>query len=423
MIKSNLILFCLIILTNYLFAQQDNVFLKREYWKEKPTLEKVKEDFSKGNSLSDLDEHDFDAAGWAILENTQNEIIKFIIQQDGNDVNKLTHDGRTYIFWAAYKNNLELMNYLINQGARTDLIDSHGYSLVNFCAVTGQLNTEIYDLCIEKGSVITKEFNKDGASPLLLLISFMETKDQITYFTEKGLSLKSLDNLGNNAFVYAAKSGNMTMMKLLLEMGMDPHVNNDAALFFAAKGMRKKPNKLPVFKYLETLGLNLGSLNKENQNLLHLLSASNKDTVLLKYLMDKGVSMDYTDSKGSAPISIAVERNNIEALSLYFKNKGDFSVISEGGNSLAHKAVKHQDWKLMEIIIKNDIDINLKNDDGMTVLHLAAMTGESIMFLKKILDAGADKNITTEFGENAYNLVMENELLNQKIDELKFLIP
>ena len=159
MIKSNLILFCLIILTNYLFAQQDNVFLKREYWKEKPTLAKVKEDFSKGNSLSDLDEHDFDAAGWAILENTQNEIIKFIIQQDGNDVNKLTHDGRTYIFWAAYKNNLELMNYLINQGARTDLIDSHGYSLVNFCAVTGQLNTEIYYLCIEKGSVITKEFN------------------------------------------------------------------------------------------------------------------------------------------------------------------------------------------------------------------------------------------------------------------------
>ena len=77
----------------------------------------------------------------------------------------------------------------------------------------------------------------------------------------------------------------------------------------------------------------------------------------------------------------------------------------------------------MELIIKNDIDINLKNDDGMTVLHLAAMTGESIMFLKKILDAGADKNITTEFGENAYNLVMENELLNHKIDELKFLIP
>ncbi len=423
MIKSNLILCCFIIFTNYLFAQQDNVFLGREYWKQKPTLEKVKEDFSKGNSLSELDEHDFDAAGWAILENTQNEIIKFIIQQEGNDVNKLTHDGRTYIFWAAYKNNLKLMNYLINQGARTDLIDSHGYSLVNFCAVTGQLNTEIYDLCIEKGSVITKELNDAGANPLLLLISFMETKEQINYFTEKGLSLKSLDSTGNNAFVYAAKSGNMTMMKILLEMGMDPRKNNDAALFFAARGMRKKPNKLPVFKYLETLGLNLGSLNKENQNLLHLLSASNKDTVLLKYLMDKGVSMDHTDSKRSTPISIAVERNNIEALSLYFKSKGDFSVISEDGNSLAHKAVKHEDWKLMELIIKNNIDINLKNDDGMTVLHLAAMTGESIVFLKKILDAGADKNITTEFGESAYNLVMENELLNQEIDELKFLIP
>lgn len=420
--KNILILFCFLISTNPVFTQYDNVFLTRAYWKEKPTLEKVKKDVAKGNSLSQLDRNDFDAAGLSILENTQNAIIEFIIEQKGNNVNKLIHDGRTYIFWAAYKNNLALMKYLINQGARTDLIDSHGYSLVNFCAVTGQLNTEIYDLCIEKGSVITKELNNDGANPLLLLISFMETNEQIIYFTEKGLSLRSADSEGNNAFVYAAKSGNLTMMKILLKEGMDPRINNDAALFFAAKGMRKKPNKLPIFKYLETLGLNVRSFNKENENLLHLLSASSKDTVLLKYLLEKGVSIDKINSKGSTPISLAVEKQNMDALFLYAKNKGDFSMISKEGNSLVHKAVKHENWELMELVLERN-DINLKNDDGMTALHLAAMTGENIDFIETLLAAGADKNITTTFGETAYNLAMENELLNKDVDALKFLIP
>ena len=198
----------ILILSNTILAQDENIFLTRDYWKAKPSIEKVKEDIANGNSPSELDRYDFDAIGWAILENTDDEILKHLLAQDGNDVNKLTHDGRTYIFWAAYKNKLAFMHYLLENGARTDIIDSHGYSLVNFCAVTGQLNTEIYDLCIEQGSVITEEFNNDGANPLLLLSSFIENEQQIEYFTDKGLTLTRLDNKGNNAFVYASRSGN-----------------------------------------------------------------------------------------------------------------------------------------------------------------------------------------------------------------------
>lgn len=423
MMKVYVFLSTILILSNTILAQDENIFLTRDYWKAKPSIEKVKDDIANGNSPSELDRYDFDAIGWAILENTDDEILKHLLAQDGNDVNKLTHDGRTYIFWAAYKNKLAFMHYLLENGARTDIIDSHGYSLVNFCAVTGQLNTEIYDLCIEQGSVITEEFNNDGANPLLLLSSFIENEQQIGYFTDKGLTLTRLDNKGNNAFVYASRSGNMFMMNLLLDLNMDPRINNDAAFFYAARGMRGKPNKLALFKHLESLGLDIKTHNEKGQNLLHLLSRSNKDTLLLNYLVARGVSLNQKDDEGISALSVAVQRKNFTALALCEFYKADFSVVDNNGLTLLHKAVEHEEWALMDLILKHKVDINAKNNEGMTALHLASMSGESINFIKSMLSAGADKQIRTEFGENAYDLAIENELMNKNLKDLKILLP
>lgn len=423
MIKKIAVLITVTMLAHTFLGQAENIFLSRSYWKEKPTLEKVKFDIAEGHNPSELDRYDFDAIGWSILEDTDDEIIKYLLTQEGNGVNKLTHDGRTYIFWAAYKNKLALMKYLLEKGARTDIIDSHGYSLVNFCAVTGQLNTEIYDLCIQQGSKLSEEFNNDGANPLLLLSSFIENEQQIAYFTNKGLSIATTDSKGNNAFVYASKSGNMFMMTHLLDLDMDPRVNNDAALFYAAKGMRRKPNKLPLYKYLESLGLDIKAKNKQNQNLLHQLFKSNKDTSLLSYLIENGVSINQRDHEGMTPLTIAVQRKNLQALTLCELNKADFSITDSEGSNLLHVAVEHEDIDLIELLLKHGVDINAKNNDGMTALHLAAMSGENINFISSMLAAGADKNIRTEFGENAYELAMENELMNKNTKDLKILIP
>ena len=155
-------------------AQDTNVFLDRDYWKNNPSIETIKADMAKGHSVSALNAFAFDAVSWALIEQTDNATITFLLQQDGNDVNKLTHDGRTYIFWAAYRDNLEMMEYLVNKGAKTDIIDSHGYSLLNFAAVTGQLNTKLYDFCIAKGANPAKEVNHDGANALLLVAPFLK---------------------------------------------------------------------------------------------------------------------------------------------------------------------------------------------------------------------------------------------------------
>ena len=254
----NYIIILIIVFANYNFyAQVDNIFHNRDFWKTKPSINQVDSCIKAGNSPSELDKFAFDATSWAIIEDNSDETVKYLMSMEGNDVNKKTHDGRTYIFWAMYRNNLDLMNYLVKSGAKTDIIDSHGYSLMNFGAVTGQLNTKLYDFCLENGANIKKQKNNDGANPLLLVSPFMEDENLIAYFTEKGIDINETDNNGNGIFNYSAKRGNQKIMDLLIKKGInykENPISNTNAMIFASYGTRKFQNSLGTYKYLDSIG-------------------------------------------------------------------------------------------------------------------------------------------------------------------------
>lgn len=422
MIKYLFLLF-LIGITTLVKAQESNVFLNRDYWKTNPSIEEVKREIQKGHSISELDRYDFDAVSWAILENVDNTTIKQMIMMDGNGAHKITHDGRSYVFWAAYKNNLDLMSFLIEKGTDMKLIDAHGYSLANFCAVTGQMNTELYELCIQHGSVLSEEKNKDGANALLLIIPFLTDSEMIRYFESKGLDVKSIDANGNNAFVYAARSGNKKMMKLFVDRGMDPKINNSSALFFAARGMRRKPNGLDVYQYLDSLGLDLKAVNSEKNNLLHVLARKSEDSILLEYLVEKGVGVNDKNTKGETPIMKAIQSNNKVSLNVLNRNESDFDVQDNDGNTLWHHAIEHEDKEICLLLLKYNVELNAMNQQGMSALHLACMKGKNVDHLSFLVESGADINQKTEFGELPYDLALENELLNKNIDQINFLKP
>ena len=106
---------------------QENIFFKRSFWENKPSIEEVKNNINDINSLTALNPNGFDAIVYAILSETPNETIKHLLTYKGNGVNKRTHDKRTYVFWAAYKGNIKLMRYLIEKGARMDFKDAHHF--------------------------------------------------------------------------------------------------------------------------------------------------------------------------------------------------------------------------------------------------------------------------------------------------------
>lgn len=476
---------------------QNNLFLTKPFWEKNPSIEELKNNMSKINSISELNERGFDPVVYAIQGGASNSTIEYLIEKEGNSVNKLTHHKRTYIFWAASKNNVELMKYLIDHGANLDIRDSHNYSVLTFAATTGQTNKKIYDLCIASGMAVKNDLNENGANALLLLIGSLTDLEMVEYFENKGLSINDLDNLGSGVFNYAARSGNKKIQDKLIARGIavdlvDSKGNN--AILVASKGSRRKTNSLAYFKYLEEKGVKVNITNKRGVNAIHNLAFSSKEVASIEYFESKGVPTDISDARGNNALMNASSRNNIEVIK-YLRSKtkdinhqnnegnsaltnavsknshhivqylikegADINVVDTDGYNLSsyliksynndrannfrnkfealktsgvdflkkqkdnstylHLAVEKRDINLLKMLENIPVDVNAKNEDGLTALHMVAMTSSDEKILKYLLFIGADKNIKTEFEETAYELAKENELLKLNNINIEFL--
>ncbi|CEN40738.1 putative ankyrin repeat protein [Capnocytophaga cynodegmi] len=488
MVMKRVIFFLCFFVPGFLLAQK-NIFLSNDYWKTKPTVEQVKQKIAEGNNPTELNERAYDAVSLAINNGTPYETILFLLSLEGNEVDKLTHDKRTYLFWAAFQNNLPLINYLLQKGADVNVKDSHMYTPLLFAAVRGNINTELYDILINKGANINEK-NENGANALLLAIPHMKDLKEAQYFIKKGLSLKSIDNNGDDALFYAARNGNQKIINQLIKKGLNPKTLNNKGqnlMFAAAEGSRKKTNNLEFFKYIESLGVSPNQKDKEGLTPLFTLSSRHKDIAVLNYFLDKGNSVNQLDKEGNTPLINASSRNSLEVVSLlenkssninatnsqghsaltsavarntsdvvsYLIKKGadinvkdvkgntlvyyllesytprdikkfdekwniltekglNFAQNQEKGNNIYHLAVDKADLNLLQKVVSVNVDINVKNQDGLTPLHKAAMTAKNLDIIKFLLEKEANKTITTDFEETAYDLAKENEALKDK---------
>ncbi|RED45570.1 ankyrin repeat protein [Winogradskyella eximia] len=473
------------------FAQNKNIFLDREFWKTQPTVEIIKEKINKGNNPAEANGNNFDGVVYATLQDAPLETITYLISQKGNDVNKLTHDGRTYAFWAAFKGNDELVKYLLEHGAKTNITDDKGNSIINFAAGSGQQNTKVYDLVIKYGADIQKDLNPDGANALLLAAPNDPDFKLVSYFQSKGLDINSVDSEGNGIFNYVTKKGQIESLNALLKQGIK---GTDQAFIFAANGARGAANGIEVYKYLESVGLNPNVYDKEGVSPLHILAARSKDEEVIDFLIAKGLVVSTKDHKGNNALMHAASKNSVEIVKLlaenlktyndtnkkgqsaltlavggntsdvveFLINKGskttivdnegnnliyylidsystrnkevfskkmallkankvNLAQVQKNGNNWFHLAAEKNSLDLLKLALNMNQDINAKNSEGNTALHLAALKANDDSVLKFLIENGAKKDIVTDFEESAYDLAQENELLKKNNVSIEFL--
>lgn len=477
---------------------QNNIFLSRDYWKLNPSIDKIKNDILNGNDPTQMNFYGFDAVVYSLLENVNYPSIKYLLEIEGNELEKKTHDSRTYIFWAAYKANLKIMDYLLRKDVQTNIYDSNGNNPITFAASTGQKNIEVYNLFEKYGSILTDEINRDGANILLLICPFLEDYKEIEYFTSKGFSIEDKDLKGNNIFNYSSKKGNISFLKKLVEKGVNPKITSKDgwnAISFACQGTRNHSNSLNTFKYLESLGIEVNFTLKNGFTPIHLLVNKYKDPDIFNYFIKKGVDVNQQDINGNTAFINAAFKNDIKIIDLLFKSvdninlsnkKGITALMSAvqnnspsvvsyllengsdpflkdiydnniafyliesfkrenleqfnnkvtllntygfeiddtpqgGGNSLIHITAKKMDLDLVKWLMQYKLNINQKNEEGNTALHIVAMKAKNDKILKFLIRNGANKEIKTDFNESAMDLALENELLLKNKINLNFL--
>ena len=443
--KKNIFISFALVITLFATAQQKNTLLDQSFWKTAPDVTTVKTEIAKGNSPSELNPMSFDATVMAINSDAPVATIKFLLEQPGNEVNKSTHDNRIYLHWAANKGNVEIVEYLINKKSDINLEDSHGSTPIAMAANSGQKNTAVYDAFFKAGIDPKKKY-KDGANLLLMAIPSDKDFTLTNYFVSKGLSLKDTDANGNTAFNYVAKTGNIPLLKSLLEKGVK---YTDNALIFAAQGSRRESNTIETYKYLvEDLKIKPTTISKSGETVLHFLAAKPNQIENIKYFVSKGVDVNKADNegntalinaaardiaavefllpltkningqnnKGEAALTIAIKTGTPETAALLLNKGANVKILDKEGNNLGYYLVQSyrpagrgpetnapkQDPFNAKIKLLQDkgLDLAAPQKDGSTLYHVAVVKN-NLDLLKKIDDLKIDINAKNNDGLTA----------------------
>lgn len=401
-------------------AQTKNAFLDRAFWKTNPTVNQIELKITKVNNPIKLNRYGFDAVVYAILENASTETIKHLLSKKGNDVNKLTHDGRTYIFWASYKNNMKIVKHLLNAGAKTDVIDDKGYSVSNFTAAAGVENIALYDLLIKNGANITKDKTPRGANALLLITPNLTNFKMVDYFISKGLKLKSTDKDGNGVFNYTAQKGNKEMLNLLIKKGLSyKNLNKKGgnAMLFATRGSRGGYNSLSFFKYLENLGIKVNITNNEGKTPLHNLAYSNKDFASINYFINKGVKINQADKNGNTALINASSRNSLDIIKLLISKTTNINHVNKEGQTALTRAIRNKS-NILQFLIEKGANVNIVDAKGNHLGYYLFNTFSSKNIkefenkLTYLTAKGLDVSKKQKDGNTLYHMAVSNQNLS-----------
>lgn len=420
-------------------AQTQNVLLDRSFWKTNPDLHTVQQKIMEGNDATQFNANAFDATVYALLEKADDAVIEYLLSLDGNTIHKKTHDSRTYLHWAAYAGKTQVVEKLLKDGASVSALDSHGNTPLTFAANSGQMDTAVYDTFIKYGVNLSEEVNEDGANALLLLAPYITKEETFSYFTDHNLDLHSVDDNGNGIFNYAAKKGNINVLKLLVEKGVDYKSLNNLggnAFLFAAQGTRGHSNSLEVYKYLGELGLDPNIVTKQGNTPLHRIAYNVKEPEIFDFFLKAGADVNLADADGNTAFLNAASRNTPEIVSLLAENVKDYNYRNHDGQTALMLAVRDNNIDVVSFLLKKGSRVLEKDNNGNSLAtYLLASFNErntsEFEAKRKLLQAkGLQLNTIQAEGNTLYHLAAkENSLqlfkllegldisLNKKNDE------
>jgi len=230
----------------------------------------------------------------------------------GADVNQTTRYGWSPLLAATQNQNYQMGKFLIERGANVNLANKGGWTPLYLA--TDNRN-------IEGGDYPTREADLDSLAYITLLIDkganvnarITESTETRTVFTNQWLNEE-----GATAFLRAAQSGDLALLKLLVARGADPKINTKLGVtpLAAAAGIgwvegvtreRSTQETVASIKYLLSLGINPNFQADTGRVALH--GAAHKGaTEVVKVLVAAGAKMDVrdfgnTDNRGSPELS------------------------------------------------------------------------------------------------------------------------
>ena len=375
------------------------------------------------------------------IANGNFELIKKIASIDKIDINQVNEDGHTVLHKESVLRNTPLAIALMEAGANPTILDKNGNSFLFLVLSKGLESLEI----IEKAVRLKYDINTKNSQNKTLLMEcinlYLNTPgenqelrnshlEMAKELMRLGVNVDSVDNRNENAFFLVTRSENKELINIFLEncnINLN-HKNIDDETVLSILVLRGIKTA-ELIKYYLQKGANPDIQNVDGKTIIEILldiilhlqnkkeldfkyeSQLNSDaeypTVLELILTNSTIDLNNYNSKGEPLFFDSIIYFNFKLFKLLRIKNINLNQKDKDGNNIIFKLMEENykdlipDKKLylntIKSLINSGVDINAKNKEGLTALHIAV--GEKCEYtLRLLLEMRADCSATDNKG-------------------------
>jgi predicted acyl esterase/ankyrin repeat protein len=244
--------------------------------------------------------------------------------------------------------------------------------------------------------------------------------EQVRMLISKGSNIDSEDQNESTPLYYAVKSGNMEIIKSLMEAGADVNAGSRLPLFTAVE-----QDNLSMAEYLITHGADVNApegwtalqmaVSTSTIEMVKLLIAKGADINvgswpplhgavdkgrrdIVELLIKEGADLSAKDSGGCTPLYYATQNNNLDIIKLLVAKGADIKTVTPKGLMRLHYMSTYDSPDIVEWLLAKGAKVDERDDNyEFTALHYAARFG-STKVAKVLIAHGADIRAKDKWG-------------------------
>ena len=316
--------------------------------------------------------------------------VKMLVEA-GADVRATDAKRNTCLIFAAHHGHTDTVRYLVSL-PEVDLNHQESTNCTALHVAVQVKHADVVEVLINAGADIETK-NDEVRSPLLVA-SISGELTTVKMLVKAGADVRATDDERNTCLILAAYFGHTDTVRYLVTL---PEVDlnhqestNCTALHFAVQ-----EKHADVVEVLIDAGADIETKNDEGRSPLLVASISGELTTV-KMLIKAGADVRATDAERDTCLIFAAHHGHTDTVRyLVALPEVDLNHQDSTNCTALHVAVQVKHADVVEVLIDAGADIETKNDEGGSPLHMPSLLG-ALTTVTKLVKAGADVRATDD---------------------------